>query len=56
MNKAQVQVHVGETMDDMGTHFIDTWHRMERGEDVREKHVGFADWETMVRVLPPQAV
>lgn len=50
----QVKVHVGETMDDVGDRFIDAWHRMERGEDVNERHVSFADWETMVRVLSPK--
>lgn len=33
---------------------VDAWHRMERGEEVNEKHVGFSDWETMVRVLSPK--
>jgi predicted transcriptional regulator len=27
---------------------------MERGESVNEKHVSFATWETMVRVLSPR--
>lgn len=51
---AKVQVHVGETMDGVGKRFVDAWHRMERGEDVNEKHVSFADWETLVRVLSPK--
>lgn len=54
MSKEQVQIHIGETMEDVGARFTDAWHRMERGEDVQEKHVGFADWETMVRVLSPK--
>ncbi|HUB46580.1 MAG TPA: hypothetical protein VMB73_16485 [Acetobacteraceae bacterium] len=51
---AKVKVHVGETMDDVGQRFVDAWHRMGRDEDVDEKHVSFADWETMVRVLSPK--
>ncbi|MFL5252818.1 MAG: hypothetical protein ACJ8AI_07970 [Rhodopila sp.] len=55
MSKGQVQIHVRETMEDVGARFIDAWHRMERGEEVNEKHVSFADWETMVARSPPSA-
>jgi predicted transcriptional regulator len=48
---SKVQVHVGESLEKVGARIVDTWHRMERGEEVNEKHIGFADWETMVRVL-----
>lgn len=51
---SELQIHVGETMDDIGARAIGAWHRMERGEGVDEKHVSFATWETMVRVLSPK--
>ena len=54
MSNGQVQVHVGETMEDLGARFVDAWHRMERGEAASEKHVSFETWETMVRVLSPK--
>jgi predicted transcriptional regulator len=54
MSDGQVQVHVGETKEDIGKRAIEAWHRMERGEDVTEKHVSFENWETMVRVLSPK--
>jgi predicted transcriptional regulator len=54
MNTDQVQVHLGETIEDAGARFVDAWHRMEHGEEVSEKHVSFQDWETMVRVLSPK--
>ena len=54
MNNGQVQVHIGETMEDVGARFVDAWRRMERGDDVNEKHVSFENWETMVRVLSPK--
>jgi predicted transcriptional regulator len=54
MSREHVQIRIRETMEDVGARFADAWHRMERGEDVREKHVGFADWETIVRVLSPK--
>ena len=50
----ELQVHVGETMNDLGARAIAAWNRMGRGEDVQEKHVSFANWETMVRVLSPK--
>ena len=54
MSNEQVQIHVGETMEDVGARFIAAWHRMERDDTVNEKHVSFADWDTMVRVLSPK--
>ncbi len=54
MSKGQVYLHVGETMDEVGARAIDAWHRMERGDQVDERHVSFADWETLVRVLSPK--
>lgn len=54
MSDGKLQVHVGETLDDAGTRFVEAWHRMERGETVNEKHVRFKSWEAMVRVLSPK--
>lgn len=54
MSNSQVHVHVGETMEEVGARFVDGWHRMERGEDVSEKHISFETLETMVRVLSPK--
>lgn len=54
MSNGQVQVHIGETMEDVGARFVDAWRRMERGDEVNEKHVSFENWETMVRVLSPK--
>lgn len=41
-------------MAEVGARFVNAWHRMERGEDVNEKHVSFETWETMVRALSPK--
>ena len=51
---SKVQVHVGESLEKVGARVVDVWHRMERGEQVNEKQIRFADWETMVRVLSPK--
>jgi predicted transcriptional regulator len=50
----EIQVHVGDTLDEVGARAISAWHRMERGEEVSEKHISFETWETMVRVLSPK--
>jgi predicted transcriptional regulator len=50
----ELQLHVGDSLDDIGARAISAWHRMERGEEVNEKHVSFETWETMVRVLSPK--
>jgi len=49
-----LQIHIGESLETVGGRFIDAWHRMERGEEVSEKHIGFESWETMVRTLSPK--
>jgi predicted transcriptional regulator len=50
----EIQVNVGDTLDEIGARAISAWHRMERGEEVSEKHISFETWETMVRVLSPK--
>jgi predicted transcriptional regulator len=54
MSKTTVQIHVGEGIDDVAARFLDGWNRMARGEDVRERHVSFATWETFVGVMTPK--
>jgi hypothetical protein len=34
----RVKVHVG-TVKDMGQRFVSAWHRLERGEKVRERRL-----------------
>jgi predicted transcriptional regulator len=50
----EVHVHVGESLDDIGARAVSAWRRMERGEEINEKHISFETWETMVRVLSPK--
>jgi predicted transcriptional regulator len=42
----KVNIHVG-TLDDMGKRFVSAWHRLERGERVRERHVTFPNLSAM---------
>jgi predicted transcriptional regulator len=54
MSKNTVHVHIGEGIDDVAGRFLDGWNRVARGEDVNEKHVSFATWETFVGVMTPK--
>src|SRR5579883_109414 len=46
----KVNIHVG-TLDDMGKRFVNAWHRLERGERVRERHVTFPNLSAMMSAL-----
>jgi hypothetical protein len=53
MTKA-VHLHVGDSHHAIGKRVADAWHRAERGVLTSEKaeiHIGFENWETMVRTL-----
>jgi len=55
--KRALQVHIGETLDDIGRRFVDAWHRAERGELTKgnaERHVGFETFETFSRIMTPR--
>ncbi len=54
MSKNTVQIHVGEGIDDVAARFLDGWNRMARGENVNERHVSFATWETFVGAMTPK--
>jgi len=41
----------GALKDDASRRFIDAWHRAERGEDFRERHLAFESWDALSRVL-----
>jgi predicted transcriptional regulator len=51
---ADIKVHEGDTVEDMGRRFIDAWHRAERGERMSERHLSFDSFETLARVLTPK--
>jgi predicted transcriptional regulator len=53
----ELQVHIGDSLDDMGRRFVDAWRRAERGELTErnaERHVGFETFETFSRVMTPR--
>ena len=52
MNK-KIRVNVGG-LDDMSKGFVSAWHRLERGEKVRERHITFPDLRSMLNALSPK--
>jgi predicted transcriptional regulator len=49
---SDVKITVGGEMEaDASRRFIDTWHRAERGETFRERHLTFASWDALARVM-----
>ena len=49
----RIKVNVG-TLDDMGQRLVNAWHRIERGEKVRERHLTFPDLPAMLNALSPK--
>ena len=41
----------GAFEEEASKNFIDAWHRAERGETFRERHLAFQSWDTLARVL-----
>ena len=41
----------GEFEEEASRHFIDAWHRAERGETFLERHLAFESWDALARVL-----
>ncbi len=49
---SEVKITVGGEMEqEASREFIDAWHRAERGETFRERHLAFESWDTLARVL-----
>jgi predicted transcriptional regulator len=49
---SDVKITVGGAIDkDATRRFVDAWHRAERGEVFRERHLAFESWDALARVL-----
>ena len=47
-----VKITVGGAVEaEASRRFADAWHRAERGEAFRERHLAFESWDTLARVL-----
>lgn len=54
--RKELEIHIGDSLDDIGARAVDAWHRMERGQAVNERHVSFEDWETFASVMTPKRI
>ncbi|HUI43813.1 MAG TPA: hypothetical protein VL523_17775 [Terriglobia bacterium] len=49
---SDVKITVGGSMEhDAARRFVDAWHRAERGETFRQRHLAFESWEALGRLL-----
>jgi predicted transcriptional regulator len=49
---SDVKITVGGALEnDAARRFVDAWHRAERGELFRERHLAFESWDALARVL-----
>ena len=49
---SEVKITVGGAIEgEAGRKFVDAWHRAERGESFRERHLAFESWDALARVL-----
>tara|TARA_R100001143_G_scaffold46566_1_gene41588 strand:+ start:818 stop:1183 length:366 start_codon:yes stop_codon:yes gene_type:complete len=51
---ADIKVHVGEGIGEMGARFVDAWRRAASGEEVHERHLTFASMADLTRTLTPK--
>ena len=53
----ELQIHIGDSLDEVGRRFVDAWQRAERGELTganAERHAGFENVEVFARTLTPR--
>lgn len=49
---SDVKITVGGSFEDEAARrFVDAWHRAERGETFRERHLTFESWDALAGVL-----
>lgn len=49
---SDVKITVGGKIENEASRrFVDAWHRAERGEKFRERHLSFESWDALARVL-----
>ena len=55
MSKIKLTVG-GEVEKEASQRFVDAWHRAERGEALKERHLAFESWDALARVLTGKRV
>jgi len=50
MSDIKIKVN-GDIEREAERRFVDSWHRAERGESFRERHLSFESWDALARVM-----
>jgi predicted transcriptional regulator len=50
MSKVKLTIG-GKIESETSQRFVDAWHRAERGEGFKERHLAFESWDALARVL-----
>ena len=53
---ADLEVHVGTSLEEMGSRFVSAWKRSENGETVNERHLSFDSLEHVAKTLTPKRI
>jgi predicted transcriptional regulator len=49
---SKVKITIGGSVEkEASRRFVDAWHRAERGERFKERHLAFENWDTLARVM-----
>ncbi|MCC7268437.1 MAG: hypothetical protein IT546_14025 [Caulobacteraceae bacterium] len=51
---AELDIHVGDSREDMAARFAQAWLRAAQGETRPEHHLSFDSFETLAKVLSPR--
>jgi len=51
---SSLNIHIGDSLEDVGARVLDAVRRSEAGEDVSENHLTFDTFATLARLLTPK--
>ena len=54
MSNIPLQIHIGESLKDMGDRVIKAWKRAEAGESAPERHFSFENYATFAKTVTPR--
>ena len=54
MTNIPLQIHIGESLKEMGDRVIGAWKRAEAGDSSPERHLSFENYETFARTVTPR--
>jgi predicted transcriptional regulator len=54
MTNIPLQVHIGESLNEMGERFIKAWKEAEDGKGTPERHLDFENYVTFAKIATPR--